>query len=455
LGSFFPGGPGARERRDWVRFPRSVSGRLAVLVGLAIASAGTAASDCPAQGSEAGTRFDFGPGKVAAGYVKVGPSAVYSRATGHGFDPGSRVVGVDRGGVDPLRGDFIAGDRPFSFSVDLPEGNYDVTVTMGDAAGESSTTVKAESRRLMVEDVRTGPGVFAVRTFTVNVRDDRIASGGAVKLKARERDVLHWDGKLTLEFNGDRPCIVAVEIIRADRATTVYLAGDSTVTDQPREPWNSWGQMLPRFFKPGVAVANHAESGESLRSFVAGRRLEKILGTIRPGDYLFIQFGHNDQKERGAVVGAFTSYMDSLRRFVAEARKRDAIPVLVTPVRRRAFGPDGKVVDSLGDYPEAVRRVAREDDVALIDLHAMSGPFYEALGAEGSKVAFVDNTHHNNYGSYELARCVVEGIRRSKLGLVAMLADDVPPFDPAHPDPVGGFRVPASPQGTATAPDGN
>jgi lysophospholipase L1-like esterase len=288
----------------------------------------------------------------------------------------------------------------------------------------------------------------------VNVRTPAIAGGGPVRLKAREVGYLHWDDKLTLEFLGDRPCVDAIEIKPADDAVTVYLAGDSTVTDQPREPWNSWGQMLPAFFKPGVAVANYAESGEALRSFVSERRLEKVLSTIKPGDYLFVQFGHNDQKEKGEGVGAFTTYKASLKHFVAEARNKKAIPVLVTPVSRRAFGPDGKVINNLGDYPEAVRQVAREESVPLIDLNAESKPFYEALGVEGSKRAFVDNTHHNNYGSYELARCVVEGIRRNHLGLAKSLVD-VPPFDPAHPDPVDSFRVPPSPSGPSRVPDGS
>jgi hypothetical protein len=93
--------------------------------------------------------------------------------------------------------------------------------------------------------------------------------------------------------------------------------------------------------------------------------------------------------------------------------------------------------------------------VALIDLNAMSELFYEALGPENSKVAFVDHTHHNNYGSYELAKCVVTGIRANKLGLARFLVKDVPPFDPAHPDPVERFQVPASPQSTTKPPAGS
>jgi lysophospholipase L1-like esterase len=428
-----------------------------MLFSVTVAILPLGAAICRAGGGAEPTRFrfDFGPGPVAPGAIQVVPATVYNTDRGYGFDLGSTVKGVDRGGADPLRDDFCTSDTPFFFSVDLPEGNYNVTVTLGDQDGGSTTTVKAESRRLMLEKVRTGRGGFATRTFTVNLRNSRIGSEGRVKLKARERGVLHWDDKLTLEFNDTRPCVCAVEIAPVDDAITVYLAGDSTVTDQPREPWNSWGQMLPRFFKPGVAVANHAESGEALRSFAAENRLEKVLSTIKSGDYLFIQFGHNDQKERGEGVGAFTTYKKSLEHFVAEARKRGALPVLITPMNRRSFGDDGQITDSLGDYPEAVRQAAREEDVPLIDLNAMSKPLYEALGPEGSRKAFVDNTHHNHYGSYELARCVVEGIKANHLGLARFLLDDLPPFDPAHPDPVDRVDIPASPQRSATTPEGN
>ena len=115
-----------------------------------------------------------------------------------------------------------------------------------------------------------------------------------VRLKPDEQSHLDWDDLLTLEFTGTHPCVHALEISKADKAVTVYIAGDSTVTDQAQEPWSAWGQMLPRFFKQGVAIANHAESGEYLKSFVGEHRLQKILETIKAGDYLLIQFAHND-----------------------------------------------------------------------------------------------------------------------------------------------------------------
>jgi lysophospholipase L1-like esterase len=366
---------------------------------------------------------------------------------------------VERGGKDALRGDFCTSDKPFFFSVALPEGNYNVTVTLGDAAGASTTTIKAELRRLLLEEVHTAKGRFATRTFTVNIRTPQIAGGGEVKLKDREKttEIWNWDEKLTLEFNNTSPKVCALEITPADHIPTVFLLGDSTVCDQPREPYNSWGQMLPRFFRAGVAVANHAESGESLRSSLGAKRLDKVLSLMKPGDYLFIQYGHNDEKEKGAGVGAFTTYKASLKRFVEEARKHGGTVVLITPMHRLTFDAAGQITNSHGDYPEAVRQAAKEENVPLIDLNVMSKPFYEALGPAEAKKAFApgDATHHNNYGSYELAKCIVEGIKADKLGLVKYLVRDVPPFKPGRPDAIASFHIPPSPLNTDVKPLGN
>jgi lysophospholipase L1-like esterase len=401
--------------------------------------------------SQTSFKFDFGAGKAAPGYVRVGPDMFYTPERGYGFEPGAVVTTVDRGGEDPLHAGFCTSDKPFLFSVKVPEGNYRVTVILGDAAGESTTTIKAELRRLMVEQAHTVKGQFVTRSFTVNIRVPQIAGGGEVHLKDREKTTERaaWDDKLTLEFNGARPCLCALEIARVEDALTVYLLGDSTVCDQPAEPWASWGQMLPRFFKPEIAVANHAESGDSLKSSMGARRLDKVLSTMKPGDYLFLQFGHNDQKEKGTNL-AFTSYQAELKQAIARTRERGGFPVLVTSMERKP----GVQKPTLGDYPEAMRQVAKEENVPLIDLNAMSLVFYRALGADLGK-AFQDPTHHNNYGSYELAKCVVEGIRAKVPALAKYLADDAPAFDPAHPDSPESFSLPASPVSSTEKPLGN
>lgn len=356
-------------------------------------------------------------------------------------------------------------DESLLYSVKLPEGNYRVTVTLG-GPDAGDTTVKAESRRLMLESVKTAPGESVARSFYVNIRNIQIpppeknAPGGtAVRINDREVGSYTWDDKLTLEFDGPHPRVQSVSIEPAE-VTTVFLLGDSTVTDQRWEDGASWGQMLPRFL-PGVAVANHAESGETMKSFITGLRLAKVLSQIRAGDYAFIQFGHNDQKKQWpqTYVEAATTYKAYLRTFIAEIRLRGATPVLVTSMQRRTFDEHGKIKNTHGDYTQAVRDVAAEEQVALIDLARMSTAFYEALGPARAPLAFAaggkDATHHNNYGAYELAKCVAAGIRDNQLPLAADLAPDFTGFDPAQPDDPATFTLPASPMHSDVRPRGN
>ena len=385
-------------------------------------------------------RFDFSGGKAARGWVHVSPANVYSNAIGYGFEPGADVT---------VAGGGITSTNPFYFSVKLPEGNYRVTVTLGVKAGESITTIKAELRRLMLEAVHTAPGKTVTRSFIVNLRRPQIANGSKVRLKPREMgsELWDWDNKLTLEFNGARPCLDMLEVERVE-VPTVFILGDSTVCDQPAEPWNSWGQMLPRFFKPDIAIANHAESGETIASSLGAHRFDKVFSLMKPGDYLFLQFGHNDMKSR--ATNALERYTADFKRVIAETRAKGGTPVLVTSMERKA----GVEHPTLAGYPDAVREVAREEQCALIDLNAMSVVFYKALGTNLSR-AFVDGTHHNNYGSYELAQCIVEGIKQDKLPLAKGIVGDFGNFDPAKPDDVNKFEMPASPNVSAVKPLGN
>lgn len=397
-------------------------------------------------------KFDFGSGPTAAGYVQVVPTNVYTAEAGYGFEGDTVVVCPDSSGKDTLAGDYCTADKPFLFSVAVPEGNYHVTVMLGAEDTASDTVIKAESRRLMVEKAQTKPGEWIRRTFTVNVRNSRLPGGEQVRINDREKGAFHWDDRLTLEFNGKRPCVCAVEIKKVDDAITVFLAGDSTVTDQTKEPWASWGQMLTRFFRPEVAIANHAESGRRLNSFMSEKRLDKILSQIKKGDYLFIQFAHNDMKQGTPEE---VKYQDSLKHFIDEARSRGASPVLITSMHRRRFDEQGKVVDTLAGFPDAMRQVAQDQHVPLIDLNAMSKIFYEAMGPDDSARAFQDGTHHNNYGAYELAKCVVEGIKANVPELAKYLADDVTAFDPAKPDPVESIYIPASLATEMVKPEGS
>jgi lysophospholipase L1-like esterase len=385
-------------------------------------------------------KFCFGS-KGESDCTQVQPTSAYSTDAGFGFEAGAEVKGG---------GDCLASDKPFLFSVTLPEGSYKISVTLGDAGAESTTTIKSEMRRLMLEKVHSDAGKFEKRTFTVNIRTPKIANDGEVKLKPREREseMVAWDDKLTLEFNGIHPAVSALQITPANDLPLVYLLGDSTVCDQPREPWNSWGQMLPRFFKPDVVIANHAESGESIGSSLGAKRVAKILSTIKRGDYLFVQFGHNDMKDKSP--DALAKYKTRMKDLVEAVKAKDATAVLVTSMERKA----GVKSDTLGEYPQTIRDLAKEQHVTLIDLHEISKTLYKALGSDLDK-AFQDGTHHNNYGSYELAKCIVEGIKKSGLPLKNSIVDDFGNFDPAHPDPVSTFEMAVSPMQDLKKPEGN
>jgi len=383
--------------------------------------------------------FDFGSEAPRPGFTAVHPGDRFEREKGFGFDLNEAA---EEGPG------FVTGRGGFHFSVAVPPGNYRVRATFGGSGTASDNTVKAECRRLMLHAFRTEPGERREAVFTVNVRTPEIPGGGRVRLKEREKPYLHWDGQLTLEFNGARPAVDCLVIEPAPDATTVFLLGDSTVTDQPYEPWNSWGQMLPVFFDESVAVANHAESGESVRSSLGARRFEQVERTLKPGDFVLLQFGHNDMKDK--APDALETYRRNLVAAVERFRKLGGHPVLVTSMERKA-GLRGR---TLAGYPDAVRSVAKEQELPLIDLQVASEVLYRALG-DRLDAAFQDGTHHNNFGSHLLARCVVEGIRREVPGLARHLRPGLPVFDPAAPEKPEDFTVPASPLRDPAKPDGD
>jgi lysophospholipase L1-like esterase len=409
-------------------------------------------------------RLAFGGGKPVQGTIEVKPDMQYDAKRGFGFEPGAEVRNVQ------AVTSHLTAAKPFFFSVDLPEGNYNVTITFGGSDQASVTTIKSELRRLMLENVATPAGATVQRSFTVNVRTPRIPASdgiaaGRVALKVPRETVQEawaWDQRLTLEINSANPAISAIEIVPV-RTPTLFLLGDSTVCDQSGEPFSSWGQMLPRFLKPGIAVANHAESGETYRDSLAARRLDKVVSAMHSGDTVLLQFGHNDQKQiKTNKGGPFTTYKSEIRTFVNAIRARGGIPVIVSSMERRRFDDASKVVPSLQEYADAARESAQELGVAFVDLNTISKRFYESLGPELSKRAFaepepgrIDNTHHNSYGAYELAQAVLTGLRQSGVPAASFIADGYGNFDPSHPDPVASFAVPASPNFTNERPLGD
>ena len=421
-------------------------------------------------------KFDFGSSKPAAGYLPVTSKTIYTTTLGYGFTKNTEVKEISNGIKKNSATDYITSNKPFYFSVKVPDGNYDVKLTLGDTKGISATTIKAECRRLFFLNTKTKKGEIKMVQFTVHVRDSLIRDSAdntisKVKLKPREVTYLHWDNLLTIEFSDSMPKVCAMEITSNTTATTIFLAGNSTVVDQDREPWAAWGQMIPAFFKPGkIAIANYAESGETLKAFKVERRLEKVWSMSKPGDYLFIEFTHNDQKPGGNYLEANTTYKATLKEWIAEARKRKMMPVLVTSMHRRNFDSTGHIINTLGDYPEAARQTAKEENVALIDLNAMSKILYEAWGPEQSIKAFVhypantfpgqdkelkDNTHFSTYGAYQLAKCIVLGIQKANLPLTKELITSNTKYNPSLPDDFNKWYWPLSPLTAALKPDGN
>ena len=402
--------------------------------------------------------------------IQVRPTDVFTMEKGYGYDF-QEVIAEARKSQNET---FHLSDGIFYFSVAVPDGNYKVTVTLGSKKSKGNTTVRAESRRLFVQNVETKKGEFKACSFIVNKRNTTIllpdGKTDHVRIKKREESKMNWDDKLTIEVNGDAPTVSSIKIEPANDVPTLWLCGNSTVVDQDYEPWASWGQMITRWFTDEVAVANYAESGETATSFIAAGRLKKIVSLMKEGDYIFMEFGHNDQKEKRPGSGAFYNYVYSLKQFVDEARAKGVTPVFVTPTQRRSFDKNGKIQETHANYPEAMRWVAKDLGVPLIELHEMTRTFFETLGVEESKralvhypaktypgqqTAFEDNTHFNPYGAYEISKMMVEGMKSLNLPIVKYLQSDYHSFSPSNPDDWRTFHWNDAPFVDIVKPDGN
>ena len=249
---------------------------------------------------------------------------IYSKEKGYGFDFVNILKEstlIDNKFTKDARG--TSATAPFFLSVNVPDGNYKVTVTLGNKKIAGNTVVRAESRRLFVEDLQTKKGEFKTVSFIVNKRNTDIWGTDKngeykvidrVKIKDREKSKLNWDDKLTIEVTGEQPTCSSIKIEPANNdIPTLFLCGNSTVVDQDFEPWTSWGQIFTNWVDERTAVANYAESGESAGSFIAQNRLKKILSLAKEGDYIFVEFGHNDQKAKSPGSGAWYDFSRNLK----------------------------------------------------------------------------------------------------------------------------------------------
>lgn len=383
-------------------------------------------------------RFDFGKGAAADGYVQVASAIAYSAERKYGFADPAKVSFVDRGTADALRSDFsIIQDT--AFIVDVPNGDYTVSLIAGDLNDVTDISIKVESiekvKRLDANAVRPA-GQFLEMSF----------------------DIALVDGQLNFEFTGTAPKINALVIAKkaermAGELPTIYIAGDSTVQtyDPFWLPQAGWGQMIPSFFSDNVIFKNHAIGGRSTKNFISEGRLDEVLRAIKPGDYFLVQFGHNDATisvpDRYAAPADYKNY---LKTYINGARQRGATPILVTPMGRRSFNADtGKFNVSFPEYVQAMKEVAQELDVDLVDLSTLSIAYYDSIGPAATLSVFLhtpagvygafpngsaDDTHFQEYGAIQLARLLSGAIKQLDLPLAQSVKEIELPADvPAKP----------------------
>jgi lysophospholipase L1-like esterase len=353
-------------------------------------------------------RFTFTDVQEEQGWISLHNNPVYDLKQGYGFAE-APVFSKNEDLRDSWPGEYFI-PAVKTLLVNVPSGNYSVTVTLGSQDRSSETIMKEGLGRVVLAGVQTEAGQIAQEEFAVHVED----------------------GQLKLAYSGQAPAVRSIEIRYNSELPTLFLAGDSTVTDQSsgQYPYTGWGQAVGQFLNGGIAVSNHARSGRSSKSFIGEDRLNRIWKRIRPSDYLLIQFAHNDEKddERGTL--AYTTYKEYLSVYINGARERGAYPVLVSAMHRRFFDEEGRIKNTHGDYIPAMEELARELQVPYINLAEKSKRLFEELGEEATMEIFMwvapnqyaglpegtqDNTHFSEKGATAIARLVAECIREAEI----------------------------------------
>ena len=224
---------------------------------------------------------------------------------------------------------------------------------------------------------------------------------------------------------------------------TIFMIGNSTMADKPYadgNPEKGWGQVFPLYFKEGIKIENHAVNGRSTKSFIDEGRWDVVLERIKPGDYVIIEFGHNDEKKKDPkrYAAPRKGYRTNLIKFITETRAKGGTPVLATPIVRRRFDENGNFYDTHGEYPVVVRELAKEYNVPLLDLHERTEQMLREYGKELSKKLFLhilpveykslpegrtDNTHLSACGAFKVCDLAVEEIRSLLPELVKWLKE--------------------------------
>lgn len=311
--------------------------------------------------------------------------------------------------------------EPMVISTPVPNGTYEVTLTVT-AHEDIVLSVLTQSRRFMVQDISMKKDERRDFVFNASVCDYRKRETELTKRETLDIYIL-CDGDLT-----------ALSQVSPVQVPVIYIAGDSTVTDQPAEyPYSpkstycGWGQMFPQFLNTGIAVENHAESGASTEDF-KNINFTAFKDKIKSGDFLIVEFGHNDQKIE--ALDAYGGYADNLRYYINFAREKGAQPIICSPINRIIFQENGTLLNLLGDYRNAAEKVCEEMQVPFIDLWSRTTEFFEAAGAVSAWDYFWGNgedrdyTHTNDIGGNVVARFVAQEMIKSGVAIADFVKRD-------------------------------
>lgn len=347
-----------------------------------------------AAAGNAGGTTSGGNGGANAG--TSGSNAGTSGASSSGGAEGRNPIVVP---LDPTLMSRCRGSKPIECTISVPaNGNYHVTVELGSSEAASSSQVDTELARAVVPVVKLAAGEFSQHTFSVNVRDEI-------------HDDYTFPGKqLDILIYGDAPALHGLGYIAAD-IPTLFVAGDSTVCDSdPVRSERGWAQELSLFLKPGLAVANYADAGDTAGTLYS--KFAKRGAVLKKGDYLFIQFGHNDMKSAPDSA----SYKANLMKFITDARSAMATPVLFSPVARRAYLDDRTMPTTLADpgfngLDQQARDLADAEKVAFIDLTTLALKYYATVDAPALFSSRTEITHFNTKGATAISRLVVDALK--------------------------------------------
>jgi lysophospholipase L1-like esterase len=439
------------------RSPRSSVSTFACLFVLAASGLACSGTDTPGSEGQAGTGAqggfssgDAGSASSSAGMPSAGvghsvggtpPTGGAAGSTAGGAPSGGGDAGGGAGGTPPgaagaggsSAGSSNGGDtdvpldaallskctgtNPIVCTFAVPtNGNYTVTVELGGAAA-SRSRVQAEEHRISVPPQPLTAGQYSKHTFSLNVREEKHDGYGAPE------KVLN----LLIDDGGDTdaatmPALHGVGFAATPNIPTIFVAGDSTVCDWeptyaatkagPLE--RGWAQEFSQFLKPGIAVANYADSGETAAGFY-GKFWTPAKALLREGDYVFVEFGHNDQ-------GDFTAdqFKANMKKYLTDALAAKAIPVLLTPLARKSASMANP---GFGGLDQATRELAAAEKVTLVDLTNMTLTYYSSAGVTKAELFATtsEGTHLGEYGATQISKLVADYLKTTTLGLKAFV----------------------------------